>query len=257
MEKGSSLVSASLNTLPVAPDRVLTKLRYFESLVLDVALGVATYVFRLNSVHDPDFTGTGHQPTGYDQWSSFYQNWRVLRASFHLKLGRDEDSAVPAVINVGVGPAPATTAPTYLAMLLEDPRATWGQISNTGPGIDIRGAYDIRTLFGLSRAQFADVAYQSAVGSNPTNTYYLIIFVELPNGANTVDVSGGILLEYEVEFFNRVNLSPSLNDDKVKTYVHDHPSVWPSLVEAATSSSLLLNSTKEKEKRKEGKKGPQ
>ncbi len=37
------------------------------------------YVFRLNSLYDPDLTGTGHQPYGFDQFAALYSRYKVDR----------------------------------------------------------------------------------------------------------------------------------------------------------------------------------
>lgn len=41
--------------------------------------------FRLNSLFDFDFTGTGHQPMFYDQASAMYQFYRVLECTVHYE----------------------------------------------------------------------------------------------------------------------------------------------------------------------------
>ena len=67
-------------TLSGFPDKKLVKLRYVDSNVtLDAGAGLATsHTFVCNSLFDPDFTFTGHQPMGYDQWSAIYERYTVL-----------------------------------------------------------------------------------------------------------------------------------------------------------------------------------
>lgn len=45
----------------------------------------------MNSLYDPDFTGTGGQPFYFDQLSAVYNRYRVLRAEFSVNI-----------INVGI-----------------------------------------------------------------------------------------------------------------------------------------------------------
>lgn len=42
--------------------------------------GAAPYTFRLNSIFDPDYTSTGHQPRGYDQYASIFSKYCVVGA---------------------------------------------------------------------------------------------------------------------------------------------------------------------------------
>ncbi|WP_219929646.1 hypothetical protein, partial [Achromobacter pulmonis] len=41
---------------------------------------VDTHIFRANSVYDPDESGVGHQPTGFDQLMEFFQYYTVVAA---------------------------------------------------------------------------------------------------------------------------------------------------------------------------------
>lgn len=52
------------------PDVVRTKMRYFDQgILINPTVGnTSVHVFRLNSLFDFDFTGTGHKPRGYDQY---------------------------------------------------------------------------------------------------------------------------------------------------------------------------------------------
>lgn len=60
------------------PPQMEVKLRYYDKLTLGGTF-VNDQVYRGNSVFDPDFTGTGNQPTGFDQWAAFYNKYVVLK----------------------------------------------------------------------------------------------------------------------------------------------------------------------------------
>ena len=61
------------------PDKSLVKLRYCQRCAINPAAGVTnSYLFRANSLFDPDLTGTGHQPLGFDEWAKFYRRYCVL-----------------------------------------------------------------------------------------------------------------------------------------------------------------------------------
>lgn len=44
------------------------------------------YNYCLNGMYDPNITGVGHQPLGYDQIMALYQHYNVLRADFKITL---------------------------------------------------------------------------------------------------------------------------------------------------------------------------
>ena len=60
-------------------DGQIVKMRYVEEFELNPGLGsVASYVFRANGLYDPNYTGAGHQPYGFDQWMTYYNQFTVL-----------------------------------------------------------------------------------------------------------------------------------------------------------------------------------
>lgn len=60
------------------PAKMRATMRYSQVIELLPTAGVpAPYLFRANSIFDPDFTGTGHQPYGHDQWQAIYNHYNV------------------------------------------------------------------------------------------------------------------------------------------------------------------------------------
>jgi len=78
---GRSKASVTLVRGPnqVFKDRMRTKITYTEILVLTPGSlsGYFAYTYRGNGPFDPNATGTGTQPYGYDQLSSIYDYYRV------------------------------------------------------------------------------------------------------------------------------------------------------------------------------------
>lgn len=56
------------------------KLRYSEQISVSNPVGGSVYNFRATSLYDPNKTGTGHQPLGFDQMSAKYNHYVVLGA---------------------------------------------------------------------------------------------------------------------------------------------------------------------------------
>lgn len=60
------------------PSKITATMRYSTTINLDPSLGTpAPYLFRANSIHDPDFTGIGHQPYGHDTYALIYNHYNV------------------------------------------------------------------------------------------------------------------------------------------------------------------------------------
>lgn len=71
--------------MPMAPlfparSKVMMLPYYAAFQVSSGAVAAGNYVFSLNGLYDPDVTGTGSQPMGFDQMMVFYEHYTVLRA---------------------------------------------------------------------------------------------------------------------------------------------------------------------------------
>lgn len=71
----------------VLPMVKTVNLPYSARIGLSSGLGApAFHLFNLNSIFDPDQTGTGHQPLGHDEWANFYKRYQVIGAKITAKF---------------------------------------------------------------------------------------------------------------------------------------------------------------------------
>lgn len=54
--------------------------------ILNTAGGLSEYSFRANSLYDPNYSGTGHQPFGFDQIAAFYNHYDVLSSTIKITM---------------------------------------------------------------------------------------------------------------------------------------------------------------------------
>ncbi len=198
------------------PSQFNTRVKYvsFGSLTSGTA-GVAggQYVFRLNSVYDPDYTGAGHQPYGYDTLASIYGRYLVKSVSVRIIFSNPSADGVATCLSI----TPANSGPFGMAGLTaeavaEKPQCRVALLNNTGSQVETySSSFDLARLEGLSPAQYRAEAdtYGAAVGSNPTLTPYLAVAL-----ADIVQTGGltcqfGVELDYHVEFYERNVLTQS------------------------------------------------
>lgn len=75
---GNSYLSRYFDPFPAKAHYTL---RYSDVITLNPAAGAtANYLFRANSIFDPDLTGVGHQPYGHDTLQSIYKSYVVDKA---------------------------------------------------------------------------------------------------------------------------------------------------------------------------------
>lgn len=75
------------------PQTMHTTLWYSQVVALNpAAFGIGLHTFRANDLYDPDYTGVGHQPMGFDQLMALYGKFTVLKSKLTI---------YPASNNVG------------------------------------------------------------------------------------------------------------------------------------------------------------
>lgn len=73
----------------IVPDRVLCNHTYLSTIgklftILNYQ-NVQAHTYRNNSLFDPDYTGAGSQPSGFDQIKLFYQIYKVFEMKYTLR----------------------------------------------------------------------------------------------------------------------------------------------------------------------------
>lgn len=78
-------------------DKFTVRLSYADNYRHDIAQNgsaSAVQTFRMNSIFDPDITGTGHQPLFRDVWASQYDYYAVIECSYKIRMYNAHGEAV-------------------------------------------------------------------------------------------------------------------------------------------------------------------
>jgi hypothetical protein len=155
-------------------------------------------LFNLNSINDPDFTGVGHRPAGYNEWAAFYNRYRVDHCKVRFCVSyTSADSLICAVLGNN-----STTALTVPNDVLESPLVRSKHYSKNAAAISITKNYDLANLNGVSRMVYNDDdRYSSPFGSDPTEKLMLHTMLFDPAGNNVV-VNCSVELEFMVTLFD-------------------------------------------------------
>lgn len=203
--KSNKMVNVNRALRPFA-QRYITKLKYAQVQFLNTA-GPAAWRFRLNSLFDPDFSGIGHQPYGFDQLSPLYNRYRVISCSYVV-------SAVDQAgqyITFATLPANEQVNTLSLSEMRENPRCQFVVQAPASAMKQITGKVYLPSLVGRTKAQYmADDRYQALVTDNPAEAAILNVYVQrMDEGLNTLNVPLTVTLEYTVEFFDIKNFAQS------------------------------------------------
>jgi len=98
---GRSALPRSVSNLTTGPlaKKLRCKLMYGAALSMGAssANSNVTKNFRANSLNDPDATGVGHQPRGYDQLKGLYEHSEVVGATITARFVNKHSSNSPVV----------------------------------------------------------------------------------------------------------------------------------------------------------------
>lgn len=189
---------------PLISDRIFVKLQYSEIVLISGAV-TSEYVYRGNSVFDPNFTGVGAQPTGFDQWASLYENYRVHGSSPVMRVANlgtvaTAITATPSVSSSGASTYLDTISTPFSRNRLIGPA--------TGMGIGTVKNF-MKTVKMVGEKIFNNDNYAAGVTGNPTSSWFWILGFFSMDGATNMNISVEIKITYYTEFFKRKQLDQS------------------------------------------------
>lgn len=193
----------------IRPQRMLIKVPYFWSGQLASSVGgLQTYLFNLNSLYDPDRTGTGHQPLGLDQWAGFYSRYRAYRCTYQLTLTNlDPNQSANVAFTASNG------VPTYNATsAFEQPQARVAALAprDGASKVVMYGSIDLARLNGKTHTQYkTDDNTQAVIGSNPVEQLIGAVCAAPTISASELNIGYTIKLTFHAELFDPIILETS------------------------------------------------
>jgi hypothetical protein len=186
---------------------------YYEyQLNIAGAAGVlGRYVYTANGMFDPDITGVGHQPIGFDQMMLFYEQCVVTHSSIKVTFF----SAAATEARVAIALTPDTTAPTIPGnvengQMVMDRVIGVGGTGNHWASTQLDLSCDVGRYFGRTQRELViSPEFYSTSAANPTEQVYYQIQTWNPVGATTTSVALDVLLSYDVLFYEPRKVAPS------------------------------------------------
>lgn len=124
------------------PQALFTKFTYSDRFALSSSTGIiATNVFNLNSLYDPDATGAGHQPRGYDALlgadnsGAPYNRYVVYGCKIFIRFVSGSNSSTTGSCGVIIHPA-TNVPPTTADEIRETSNSIVKCINSLGAGSD-------------------------------------------------------------------------------------------------------------------------
>lgn len=164
-------------------------------------------MFSANGVYDPNVTGTGHQPLGFDTMMLYYEQYTVHRSSMSVRCCGNGIQAC----NVLACLSPDTTT-LVVPDVIENGLAVRKVVDGRGNGgngtgnriVTLSLSCDVAAYFGrkAGRTLNDDVTLSGTVAANPTEQVYFVLG-QWGFGAFTDNTAVGldVIIEYDVEFW--------------------------------------------------------
>lgn len=214
MRRGKRPITNVNRAIQPFAQRYICKMKYSDSVqVTGPGLaGLAAFRFNLNSIFDPNQTGTGHQPYGHDTLSILYNRYRVISCKYVISAIATGGTSGNQYSIVAALPANESVNVTGgINEVQENPRCNFITQAPSAALKVLKGTVHLPSLMGRTKSQYmADDRYQATYGTSPNEFAILNVYAGLLNGAaETSSMQLNVMLEYTVESFDVKNLSQS------------------------------------------------
>lgn len=170
------------------------------------AAGIAAVkVFSANGIYDPDITGSGHQPMGFDQIMPLYDHYTVIASRIRVRFApyASGDLAIPPMVGIHISDsASAITGlqPEHIAEIGSKTQQ-YGMANQVGFNRDtqMRAKVNVKKYFKV-KSLIGDSLYRGDASSNPSEQVYFILWAAGLGGNDATQVGVFVEIEYLVKF---------------------------------------------------------
>lgn len=176
------------------PQSMLTKHRYCQAISLNPGVAtIASYQFRANDMFDPDFTSTGTQPLGFDEYSNLYDHFTVLGSKITV-IGATTGTA-PVVFGITVDCDGVITSTNFDA-IQEQPNTRWATHVVGSPAKTISNNLSVKRYF--NRKSVKDCSeFRGTSSTSPTELAFYHVWAKgLSASADPSAIDLNITIEF-------------------------------------------------------------
>lgn len=160
--------------------------RYVDRISLDpTGIAAATYSFRANSLYDPDFTGVGHQPIGFDQLMPFYEHYTVIAARIKCTFICKSAAATQCAI-VGIETNSGSTPTTAINDIYEQGNSSKKIMTCATAGQKVTVTRKLSVGKFLSQKVMQEDANAGTATSNPSELIFFHLFATNTDGSTDI-----------------------------------------------------------------------
>lgn len=182
------------------PAQAKALMRYSQVISLNPVTGIpAPYLFRCNSIFDPDYTGLGHQPYGHDTYATIYNHYSVPKATITMTPA----SSTNAIYGISLVDDPSVNSDFDT---VRETKGTKMAICNQSKAASVVQVYSDKQNFSKTVSQPTSALF----GNNPSEVMYFHCWSEGTSStatANNLDFL--VTITYEVNMWELKDLGQS------------------------------------------------
>jgi len=202
-----------------------TELNYSEYFSLNpTGVSNTSYIFRANGLYDPNFSGSGHQPHGFDQLNVIYENYQVVASTIEVICWPQTEQST---MTNGTGFTIAQLYKGTLSLCVRDTSSSLAGLGGTPadilerPGmkstffqsgnecVKLRHYFSMKQFYGRARGT-DDNDVTGTANSDPVDqVFYHIIMCAADGSQDLPSHTLNARIKYKVRFFNPKNLLTS------------------------------------------------
>lgn len=179
------------HALRYIPTSQKVTLRYAQKFAINSALGLAgSQVFRANSLFDPDFSGSGHQPRGFDQLMTMYDHYQVVGGQCKIMTAQPDISAV-----VGISLRDTNAAVSaYIDYFETNPNnLVMGVCGYGGEPFHLTSSYSQKKFFGNGKLE---EQFEGSVAANASEGAFYHVFQTAVNDVSPCVLYYTVVIDY-------------------------------------------------------------
>lgn len=181
------------------------RLRYVETITINPDVAMAgDYVFSANGLYDPNVTGIGHQPYGFDELMAMYSHYAVIGSKITVKLAGTQSSEYWA--GICLRNSATSLAGSSLTNLLEAPGHNLRMIYQSGDAHLARGnsiscKFSAKKFFtAKTSAIVSDAQYNGSIDSRPTEQAYFHVILAPAHTQDLVSQPITVIIDFYTIF---------------------------------------------------------
>ena len=169
---------------------------YYEYATINPVVAQAgVYVFAANGLYDPNITGVGHQPAGFDQITQLYHEYLVVGSTIRITYTNADTNNC---VNAGVFLCDYSTTSSDYRRYVESGNGKWTQCGRLGESDYIKTLTHSADMAKFSNQDIKNEDnFAGSAASNPADTHYYHVVVWPSDG---ISDNGDVLINVEINY---------------------------------------------------------